>query len=341
MSTLSANLKTVPTFDETKGSCSFRLHLRKFKEWILIHNITAELDKKLGLLYSIKNQSYERIQHLDYSSEAFHRAERYEVYEKLILDVFHPRQERDLAKSEFLGRKQSASEDIGKYTSTKVALFKEAYSDGGGDFETLLTETIRGLYSPVVKRHLRRMCPQNPEEMRQYLFKIVAAERTATIEGYGESSSLDGLAATTPAVERARMYAAEDRARADREEPMEIQQMGQQYGQQFGRGHKPGGQNQKKETRRCHICQKSGHLAKQCRAKTNKPKAKCYHCGKEGHLIKDCRSRKAGRPKVNQGKLQVIDEDDQQQQQQQNYDMDEEEVVNLLQRSRIMEMSGN
>ena len=72
-----------------------------------------------------------------------------------------------------------------------------AYADAERSFTTLMDETIKGLENRVVKRQLRYAIVRNEEELRRTAVRLVAAERQCYMEGTSESTSLDGLAATT------------------------------------------------------------------------------------------------------------------------------------------------
>ncbi|XP_048503206.2 uncharacterized protein LOC125498919 [Beta vulgaris subsp. vulgaris] len=45
-----------------------------------------------------------------------------------------------------------------------------------------------------------------------------------------------------------------------------------------------GNNNGQRQTPRCNICSKLGHVARECRAGTDQ----CYRCGKTGHMVKNC-----------------------------------------------------
>ena len=52
---------------------------------------------------------------------------------------------------------------------------------------------------------------------------------------------------------------------------------------------------EQKDFRKCFNCQRTGHLAKDCKYEPSEPsKMKCYNCGKLGHIARHCKSEKAG-----------------------------------------------
>ena len=211
-----------------------------------------------------------------------------------------------------------------------MALFMEAYGTAG-PYSILLSEIIKGLYNPVVKRQLRRSSPRDPEELRTKLFAIVAAERIGVLEGYGESTSLDGLSAVSTAVENQRYTQTEEE-----EEKMDINLMGP------SNKTKP---MQRDGNKQCYRCGKFGHLIKNCRQKEparqqNRAKQgnkgttadrKCYHCNRTGHVIADCIAKKKGKPKTLPGKVQQLEETTW-------GNLDEEQLINMLEKNGAIQM---
>ena len=324
-SNLKSAVKNLPTYDEEKDG-SFRNHMYTLRRWMVINDISDNQEKKLALIYSIRGKSAERVLHLDSGSSTWTTNADYKDYEEQVLQVFHPKVEAELAKTEFLMRRQTAREDVGSYLSSKYSLFVTAHTENG-PFAILMTEIIKGLFSPVVKRHVRRGEVQDFEGLKNLIFRIVAAERQSFLEGYGESNSLDGLAAVSSNVRQAR--GTEHQSLED--EKMDISRV---QSVPNGSGNQ---RNPQKETRKCHRCGLSGHLQKDCRkgkATGNKHADKtCYYCKKRGHIEANCfkkkgKSQSPSSPKVNQFKAEARSE------------LEEEDLFTLLEQGQVSEISA-
>ena len=277
---------------------------------------------KLALIHSLRGSAAERTRHLTTGTAIYESVPDYAHYETLVKEVFNPQAEEDLSRSEFIARRQGIREDVGHYYSIKSSLFMEAYGMEG-PFTVLFTETLKGLYNQVVKRQLRRAGPTNPEELRATLYRIVAAERVAVLEGYGESQSLDGLSAISTPTEHQRSPQP-----GSYEEPMEINHMGPQ-----NKNKAPA--REKERDKQCFTCGRRGHIARNCRSRgAQKPQdrskqgakgetKKCYHCQRPGHVIADCMAKKRGKPKTMPGKIQTVNEASWE-------SLDEEKLLQLL-----------
>ena len=103
-----------------------------------------------------------------------------------------------MARAEFLTRKQGTRDNISNYIEHKFVLFHSAYEDHNeANYAALLTASINGMPNPVVKRMVRRHNPTTENDLRTLAILAVANEREAYLSGYGESTSLDGVAAVT------------------------------------------------------------------------------------------------------------------------------------------------
>ena len=197
-----------------------------------------------------------------------------------------PPEESELSCSEFQHRKQGRNEDISTYLSSKLALWQNAFTENERSFTTLYTAVIAGIYNPIVKRQLRRSSPVDQDQLHQMAVRIVANERESYFGGYGESTSLDGLAAVS--IEAIHTRTDED-MEIDRIEAMGV-----------------------KFTGKCNKCKKMGHKAADCRVKRDKNDIQCFFCKKKGHYARDCMSKKkqySGTPKRedNRPKIRTIE----------------------------------
>ena len=297
-------LNSVPTYDGKHQP--FREHLTNFLAWKSARNIIEHREAKTALCYSLKNSAQTRIRAFLPGTAAFDNASTFETYLGQISEIFEPSSERGLSRSEFLAYTQSPNEDVGNYLAVKFSLWEIAYGTEERSYQTLRSNVIKGLWNTVIKRTVSRMVLKDQEELRQGIFQAVAAERECFLNGYAESTSLDGLRAVT---------ITNASNRSDGAEPMEVDALWDGNKKkdrvQPGRGQQPA----RKETRSCHRCQRPGHIQKDCRAKTDHKGRKlgdqkgsgskkgCFACGRDGHKAVDC-------PKKRQRVNQVEEADD-------------------------------
>ena len=290
-------LNSIPSFDG-KGSALFREHLVNFNSWKTARQINDDEQCKIALSYSLKSAALTRVRGLLPGTTAFKEAKTFQEYSDLISEVFAPRVEKGLSRSEFHAYHQAANEDVGNYVSIKSSLFEIAYDLEERSFQTLRAAMIKGLYSNVIKRTVSRKDSRDAEELRQNIFLAVASEREAYAGGWAESTNLDGLKSVTITNHRGQ----------SRDEPMEIDQL---YSKKSGPSQGPHGpQGKKMEARTCHRCQRPGHLKRDCHARTSKDgkklgqnepkrgergdkkKGSCFNCGAYGHRQAECPKRK-------------------------------------------------
>ena len=159
---------------------------------------------KLCIASCMQETAVERIRPFNVGNEPADSCASIDQYIDLLGGIFQPPAESRTLKQEFLSLKQAKTEDVSTYLSNKISLYDSAYSEPLRDFETLLSETIRGLYSNVIKRRLRN-CDDVKDRttLRTKLFDLVAKERESYLWGYAESTSLEGLVAVAqPGIRR-------------------------------------------------------------------------------------------------------------------------------------------
>ena len=271
----------VPVYD---GSYAYRNYEPSFFYYSQLNFFeTLPLrQRKIVLLSAMRSDAQTKTRNLKPGAAAFDDAETFEDFAQIVYQVFAPPAESELARSEFAARSQGRREDISSYLSEKFALYDSGFKAEEQNFYVLLQETIKGIFSPVIKRMVRRGNPQNETELRAMAIQAVAFEREAYEMGYSESQSLDGLEASTVI----RNYQA-----GRGEEPMQLGKISEQ---------------------RCFSCNKTGHYQRDCYQKQrgfnpnkanpshsrkgqfnqNQEKSKqkqCFQCGKTGHIKADCK----------------------------------------------------
>ena len=301
-----------PRYAEEKASVEFREHLKAIRWHFSMWSCFNGAQRKLVLYHSIQGRSKARVAHLGVTCESFDTM-KYREYEALIEEVFHPRSEVNLARAEFISRKQGAAEDVSAYISHKFALFESATgASASAEFNHLLEETVAGLYSVDIQRKVWDRMPTTPEELRKAILRVVGLERIAFTRGWATVASLDGLMSVTSAqqIYQQRRLAVEATGRP---EPMEVDQIAaMQSGRTAGNARGAAA----KFRGRCYLCNQQGHLKRDCpRGKRGNDgaaagssgsggKMRCHWCGKLGHVMAKCRAKQAGKPRV---RLQQLD----------------------------------
>ena len=295
-------LNSVPIYSGTGRP--FREHVTNFSSWRKARGITDVEQSKLALAYSLRDSAQTRVRAFLPDSAGWEAATTFEGYLASITEIFCPTQEQGLSRSEFLAYNQGPQEDVGTFISIKYSLFELAYSPNERSFQTLRSAVLKGLYNPVIKRTVARQSVTDEESLRKAIFQAVAAERECFLGGYAESPNLDGLKSVTLNNYRSSQPSAE---------PMEVDALnwGANKGkadQQAGRGQ--GQSSGKKEARACHRCHRTGHLQRDCVAKTDKAgrklnndpkkggsskKLNCFECNKPGHKAAECPSKRRNR----------------------------------------------
>ena len=292
-------LVSVPKFS---GSTSWAVFEQEFKCWYFANNINDLSDefKKRALTLCMKEGAMHKMTGYLEGESGWNKFTTFDDYLTAVRGIFRPPEESEMALSEFEQRKQGRREDVSSYISSKVALWQIAYGEKNRSFQTLLNETIKGLANRIVKRNMRYATITNLEEMRRKAIQLVAAERQCYREGTSESTSLDGLSATTHLI-----------SGHDEVEDMEVDSVKTVAFQG-----------------NCHKCGQYGHRASTCKGTS---KQKCYRCDRTGHVKRDCRARtKADGSKIMEDKKEGRKQKPAAKVQTQKEESDEDEVDNLF-----------
>ena len=304
----SAALRTLPHWREERAGegGTFRVHLDAMRRWFMGNPVEGAQEKKLALISSIQGRAAERLKPVDDQSTCFLDVSiAYDEYANRVKEIFIPISEREMSRSSFKLRRQAPEEDVASYFSNKYALFSEAYENVlDSNFHEFRDRLIEGLVSIIVKRQLSRARCDTIDEIRSALYKIVASERTAFMSGYGEATSLDGLAAVSRGEFAMRTYTVDGRS------PMDMSTLGGQRPEREGRQEEISYLNNDGSTgRKCFQCNSTDHIKRNCpEVRRSEPVQEargqnrgggrpgvdkalgCTRCGRNNHMIGTCRA---------------------------------------------------
>ena len=262
------SLGQAPTFG---AKDSWRNFENRFETWWRVNRIDhqdGEFQKR-ALLSCMRGNAVEMTRPYAEGSQTWVDSPDLTLYLEAFRRIFLPPEESELARSEFKCRKQGRREDISSYLSSKIALWQLAYPEAERSFASLMDETKAGIANRVIKRNLRYAQIVNIQGLRTTAVRLVAAERQCYREGTSESTSLDGLAATTFVT------------REESDNEMDYEEGGvNAVGGKFNGN--------------CRKCGKYGHKAVECKQKSEagrsdqKDKRKCFRCDRPGHMVAKC-----------------------------------------------------
>ena len=294
-------LQGVPKF---RGTESWRTFESSFLTWYRINKIEQLPPdfQKRSLLTCMRGQAVEMTRPYAENTATWTRCGTLNEYVDAMRGIFLPPEESELARTEFKIRKQGRREDISTYLSAKIALWQLAYPEPERSFSTLLDETIAGIANKIVKRSLRYAAINNPEELRRQSVRFVAAERQCYREGTAESTSLDGLAATTRIADQ--QHDDDDDMEHDGYNAMgkfqgncrECGTFGHKATNCYKNKNRDGGAKSSEE-KKCHRCDRTGHLKSKCVARTKANGEKLREIPSKRDFSKDKGIKKKGSAK--------------------------------------------
>ena len=298
------SLAWAPRFQGSRGK-SFRQFRQQYGVWRSVNRLDAILDvdfNKNCLLAVMSEGAADLVQDCGPDSETWNKARTYEQYMTALSQIFEPPEESEMARDLFESRKQKKDENINQYITSKINLFRAAYPNRTGNFSTLLSQTIQGVYNSVIRRKLTYANPKDEIELKREATLAVAFKRKCFKNHCSESVSLDGLAPTGQYM---------GQTGQDPVIPMEIDTIQKLRGSQT--------------EKKCGHCKKTGHTSESCwelvgrrPQKNQKPQDQvvCNWCRKTGHVEKECRGKSSGRvpnrvpAPARRGKVNTIEEEE-------------------------------
>ena len=279
----------------------FRMHLQKLELIFALQHENENRTKKSLAYVSLKGQAEVKASGLiaDITDDNV----TYDMFKDRLLRIFCPPAHSEIALTDFYSLKQKKNDDFMAYVAMKRQYFQRAFAVHERIERTLILETIKGIYNITIRQKLDDRTDefQTLDQMAEKGLQLIASARRQVANGYGRQNNLDGL------------------------HNVEAFQPGKS------------GNQRKKETRKCFNCDKTGHLAKNCRLpkknnnrggnKTSNgggnkkgsggkkdEKRACHKCYTPGHLKKDCRipdhkleATRQKNKKKNKGRISEVD----------------------------------
>ena len=136
----------------------------------------------------MKGSAVQKIAPYGYGSATWRAYPAFDGYLMQVEQIFAPPAESDLSKIEFTQRIQGKNETVTSYLAAKFSMYATAYAPGEQSEPTLITNTINGLNSNVIKRMTRRGNPVDRVQLQTLVIQAVANERSSYHDDYSEST---------------------------------------------------------------------------------------------------------------------------------------------------------
>ena len=171
-------LSQVPRFNGTKP---WRLRKMEFALWTRVYEVFEDEAAKLTLLTAMKGSAVQKISPYGYGSATWRAYPTFDGYLMQVEQIFSPPAESYLSKIEFTQQVQGKNETVTSYLAAKFSFFENLYGPGEQSEPTLITATINGLYSNVIKRMTRRGNPVDRVQLQTLVIQAVPMRGVATM----------------------------------------------------------------------------------------------------------------------------------------------------------------